>query len=45
VECRGCAWQAICEHELEGIFVKRRSSRYLPGERGWVRVKNRDYRR
>jgi ATP-dependent DNA ligase len=29
--------------ELEGVVAKRRSGRYQPGERGWVRVKNRDY--
>ena len=36
-------WQAVCEHELEGIVVKRRLGRYLPGERRWVKVKNREY--
>jgi bifunctional non-homologous end joining protein LigD len=36
-------WRAICEHELEGIVAKRRAGRYAPGERGWVKVKNRDY--
>jgi ATP-dependent DNA ligase len=36
-------WHAICEHELEGVVAKRRSSRYVPGERGWVKIKNRDY--
>jgi ATP-dependent DNA ligase len=36
-------WDAVCEHELEGIVVKRRSGRYLSRERGWVKVKNRDY--
>jgi ATP-dependent DNA ligase len=35
--------EAVCEHELEGVLVKRRSGRYLPGERGWVKVKNRAY--
>src|SRR5262249_23226976 len=34
---------AVCEHELEGGVAKRRSSRYLPGERGWIKTKNRDY--
>jgi bifunctional non-homologous end joining protein LigD len=34
---------AVCEHELEGVVAKRRSSRYLPGERGWIKTKNRDY--
>ena len=36
-------WAAVCEHELEGIVAKRRSGRYLSGERGWVKVKNRGY--
>jgi ATP-dependent DNA ligase len=30
-------------HELEGVVAKRRSSRYRPGERGWVKTKNRTY--
>jgi bifunctional non-homologous end joining protein LigD len=36
-------WAAVCEHELEGVVAKRRSSRYSPGERGWVKTKNREY--
>jgi len=36
-------WNAVCEHELEGVVAKRRSGRYLPGERGWIKTKNRDY--
>lgn len=36
-------WQAVCEHELEGIVAKQLDRPYLPGERGWVKVKNRDY--
>lgn len=36
-------WQAVCEHELEGVITKRRASRYASGERGRVKVKNRDY--
>ena len=36
-------WNAICEHELEGLVAKRRSSRYVPGERGWIKTKNRAY--
>lgn len=27
-------WEAVCEHELEGVVAKRRSGRYLPGDRG-----------
>jgi ATP-dependent DNA ligase len=33
----------VREHELEGVVAKRRSSRYVSGERGWVKTKNRDY--
>jgi bifunctional non-homologous end joining protein LigD len=36
-------WEAVCEHELEGVVAKRRSGRYLPGDRGWIKTKNRDY--
>jgi hypothetical protein len=36
-------WEAVCEHELEGVVAKRRSGRYLFGERGWIKTKNRDY--
>jgi bifunctional non-homologous end joining protein LigD len=32
-------WEAICEHELEGVVAKRRSGRYVSGERGWVKTK------
>jgi bifunctional non-homologous end joining protein LigD len=34
---------AIQEQELEGVVAKRLSSRYSPGVRGWVKIKNRDY--
>jgi hypothetical protein len=36
-------WEAVCEHELEGVVAKLRRSRYVPSERGWVKTKNRDY--
>jgi ATP-dependent DNA ligase len=36
-------FDAVCAHELEGIVAKRRNSRYLPSERGWVKTKNRAY--
>jgi bifunctional non-homologous end joining protein LigD len=36
-------WEAVCEHELEGVVAKRRSSRYVPVERGWIKAKNRKY--
>jgi hypothetical protein len=36
-------WNAVCAHELEGLVAKPRRSRYVPGERGWIKTKNRDY--
>jgi ATP-dependent DNA ligase len=36
-------FEAICERELESVVAKRRNGRYRPGERGWVKIKNRDY--
>jgi ATP-dependent DNA ligase len=36
-------WEAVCEHELEGVVAKRLHEPYLCGVRGWVKVKNRDY--
>lgn len=36
-------FEAVCEHELEGVVAKRRSSRYAASVRGWVKIKNRDY--
>jgi ATP-dependent DNA ligase len=36
-------FEAVCERELEGVVAKRRSGRYRPGERGWVKIKNRNY--
>jgi bifunctional non-homologous end joining protein LigD len=36
-------FQAVCEHELEGVVAKRNGSRYRPGERGLVKTKNREY--
>jgi bifunctional non-homologous end joining protein LigD len=35
--------EAVCEHELEGVVAKRRSGRYVSGERAWIKAKNRDY--
>ena len=34
---------AVCERELEGVVAKHLDSRYRPGERGWIKIKNRDY--
>ena len=36
-------FEAVCAHELEGVVAKRSNSRYLPGQRGWVKIKNRAY--
>ncbi len=36
-------FNAVCEHELEGTVAKRTSSTYRAGERGWVKIKNREY--
>jgi ATP-dependent DNA ligase len=36
-------FEGVCERELEGVVAKRRSGRYRPGERGWIKIKNRDY--
>jgi bifunctional non-homologous end joining protein LigD len=36
-------WHAVCEHELEGVVAKKRTGRYLSGDRGWIKTKNRDY--
>jgi ATP-dependent DNA ligase len=29
----------------EGVVAKRRGSLYRPGDRGWVKIKNREYSR
>jgi bifunctional non-homologous end joining protein LigD len=36
-------YQAVCEHGLEGVVAKRSTSAYRPGQRGWIKVKNRAY--
>jgi bifunctional non-homologous end joining protein LigD len=36
-------WAAVCEHELEGVVAKRRSGRYVPGGRAWIKTKIREY--
>jgi bifunctional non-homologous end joining protein LigD len=36
-------WAAVCEHELEGVVAKRLHEPYVPGDRRWVKVKNRAY--
>jgi ATP-dependent DNA ligase len=36
-------WEAVCEHASEGEVAKQRNSRYRPGYRGWVKIKNREY--
>ena len=34
---------AVCERGLEGVVAKLNSSTYRPGDRGWVKIKNRAY--
>ena len=36
-------FDAVCAHELEGVVAKRRASLYRPGDRDWVKIKNREY--
>ena len=36
-------FEAVCGMGLEGVIAKKRSSRYRPGDRGWIKVKNRNY--
>jgi bifunctional non-homologous end joining protein LigD len=36
-------WQAVVDQALEGIVAKPKGSRYIPGERGWTKIKNRQY--
>jgi len=36
-------WQVCVDHGLEGVVAKRLRSPYRPGERGWVKTKNRSY--
>jgi len=34
---------AVCEQGMEGIVAKRQTQPYRPGERGWVKTKNKAY--
>jgi ATP dependent DNA ligase-like protein len=34
---------AVCAQGLEGVVAKCRSSIYAPGERRWIKTKNRNY--
>jgi ATP-dependent DNA ligase len=34
---------AVCDRGLEGVVAKRRSGKYRPGYRGWIKVKNPGY--
>jgi ATP-dependent DNA ligase len=34
---------AVCEQGMEGVVAKRRSQSYRPGERAWVKTKNKAY--
>jgi ATP-dependent DNA ligase len=41
------AWRSVAAAanclSPDGVVAKQRSGRYLTGERGWVKTKNRDY--
>ncbi len=36
-------FDAVCEWEMEGVVAKRLREPYRPGERAWVKTKNREY--
>jgi ATP-dependent DNA ligase len=36
-------WKRVTELGLEGVVAKKRSGHYLPGQRGWIKTKNRQY--
>ena len=36
-------FSSVCAMGLEGVIAKKRSSRYHPGDRGWIKVKNPNY--
>jgi bifunctional non-homologous end joining protein LigD len=36
-------WDVVVERGLEGLVAKRLPAPYRPGERDWIKVKNRDY--
>src|SRR3954451_15989630 len=36
-------WERICRLGLEGVVAKKRCGHYLPGRRGWIKIKNRAY--
>ena len=38
-------YRAVCERGLEGVVAKRERDPYRPGERQWVKTKNRETRR
>ena len=36
-------WRVVEEQALEGVVAKPLGSLYKPGERGWLKVKNKTY--
>jgi ATP-dependent DNA ligase len=36
-------FDAVCRHGVEGVVGKGLDEAYLPGERAWLKVKNRNY--
>ena len=35
-------FRAVCDRGLEGVVAKRAHDRYRPGDRGWIKRKNRE---
>jgi bifunctional non-homologous end joining protein LigD len=36
-------WEWVCDRGMEGVVSKRVASPYLPGQRRWLKTKNREY--
>jgi ATP-dependent DNA ligase len=36
-------WHVVCARQMGGVVAKPRTGIYRPGERGWLKVKNRAY--
>ena len=43
LDCGAALFEAVCEQELEGVVAKRLNEPYRPGDRAWVKTKNRAY--
>ena len=36
-------FQAVCDHDLQGVVAKRNAGLYIPEEGGWLKIKNPNY--